>query len=71
MWWTMVIGGKISRSGRRRILPKTLGGKTFFQNAPTYRPVTLMCSRNKMLGESIEGGEEGGFGKSDGNGEAA
>ena len=42
-----------------------------FQNAPTYRPVTLMCSRNKMLGESIEGGEEGGFGKSDGNGEAA
>ena len=38
------------RAGDGRFYRKLSLVGRLFQNAPTYRPVTLICSRNKMLG---------------------
>ena len=59
MWWTMVIGGKISRSGRRRILPKTLGGKTF-SKCPHLSPGHTDVLKKQNVGRKYRGGERRG-----------
>ena len=53
VWWTMVIAGRYRAATAD--FTENLRWEDFSQDALTYRPVTLICSRTKMFGEG-EGG---------------